>query len=171
MKFCATPQNELNLEPFNVSVYYRSSIYVMLWCRCCDLSTTHLLYMYRLYIYTMDQEKACKCHQGRWKIGSPKAETVFCNRCGIKMSMFGNLMDHRFKLHGDKKQSIAEYRSIIASGKHPYLEADSPMPTFLWYSLSLLSSIVTIYVHPGHLALCLYHQCFRKAQPQRLGWG
>ena len=61
--------------------------------------------------------------------GTPKQ--FVCDKCGTKMSMFGNLMDHRFKLHGDKKQSIKEYRSFIASGKHPYLEADSPMPTFL----------------------------------------
>ena len=64
------------------------------------------------------------------KLVHQKLKQFVCDKCGTKMSMFGNLMDHRLKLHGDKKQSIAEYRSLIASGKHPYLEADSPMPTF-----------------------------------------
>ena len=68
--------------------------------------------------------------QNHKKMIHEKLKEFVCDKCGTKMSRFANLMDHRFKLHGDKKQSSAEYRSLITSGKHPYLEADSHIPTF-----------------------------------------
>ena len=41
-------------------------------------------------------------------------------KVGIKMAQFGNLNDHRLKVHGARFPSIVDYRNIVSMGKHPF---------------------------------------------------
>ena len=45
-----------------------------------------------------------------------------CDICGIKMSRFANLADHRIKVHGEKKLPMGEYKNMIKSGKYEFLK-------------------------------------------------
>ena len=56
---------------------------------------------------------------------------AFCDKCGTKMANFHNLMDHRIKMHGDKKTNFNDYKKMIRSGQHPFLPADSVIPIYM----------------------------------------
>ena len=57
-----------------------------------------------------------------------KVKPFRCDVCGISMSKFTNLREHRGKVHKiEKYSSIKHYREIISSGKHPFIEKDSPL--------------------------------------------
>lgn len=45
-----------------------------------------------------------------------------CEICGVKMSQYFNLDDHRKKVHGEKKIPIDAYRNMIKSGKYEFLK-------------------------------------------------
>ena len=60
-----------------------------------------------------------------------KEKPFICDKCGTKMANFHNLMDHRIKMHGDKKKNFNDYKKMIRSGQHPFLPADSVIPIYM----------------------------------------
>ena len=60
-----------------------------------------------------------------------KEKPFVCDKCGIRMAQFHNLQDHRAKVHREKKPSFTEYKTMIRSGQHPYLPADSEIPSYM----------------------------------------
>ena len=57
-----------------------------------------------------------------------KLKPFKCDICGVSMAQFTNLKDHRGKVHHmEKYKSIHQYREIISSGNHPFIEKDSPI--------------------------------------------
>lgn len=62
------------------------------------------------------------------KIVHEKLKPFKCDICGVSMAQFSNLKDHRGKVHHmEKYTSIHQYREIISSGNHPFIEKDSPI--------------------------------------------
>ena len=60
-----------------------------------------------------------------------KEKPFACDKCGIRMAQFPNLRDHRAKVHREKKPSFTEYKTMIRSAQHPYLPADSEIPSYM----------------------------------------
>ena len=55
-----------------------------------------------------------------------KLKPFICEVCGVSMTRFPNLSDHRRKVHKiGKYSSIHHYRELISSGKHPFIKEDS----------------------------------------------
>ena len=54
------------------------------------------------------------------KVVHEKHKPWICDKCGTKMAQFDNLKMHRYKVHGDKYESVHEYRSQVEAGKHPF---------------------------------------------------
>ena len=62
------------------------------------------------------------------KVVHEKLKPFRCDVCGVGMADFSNLKDHRSKVHKiEKYSSIHHYREIISSGKHPFIEINSPL--------------------------------------------
>ena len=62
------------------------------------------------------------------KVIHEKQKPFRCDVCGVSMSSFSNIKDHRSKVHKmEKYSSIHYYREIISSGKHPFIDKDSPL--------------------------------------------
>merc|ERR1712126_87351 len=66
-----------------------------------------------------------------------KLKSWVCDVCGTKMAQFCNLNDHRLKVHGAKFPSRMNYRSIISSGKHPFIKSTEEAHTYRQTSNSI----------------------------------
>ena len=97
--------------------------------------SSHLNYFHKPRDFKCQEENCSKTFKHNYELKKHikavhmKEKSYVCDKCGTKMSRFGNLSEHRLKVHREKF-SFQEYKQIIMTGKHPSLSADSCLPTY-----------------------------------------
>ena len=80
--------------------------------------------------YKNQQKQCTKCGKTFYDSSSLKShiriiheklKNCICDMCGKNIGAFYNLNNHRLNMHGARFPSIKDYRSLISSGKHPFI--------------------------------------------------
>ena len=60
-----------------------------------------------------------------------KEKPFVCDKCGSKIAKFGNLRDHRIKVHREGKITFKDYKEMIKAGQHQFFSKESEIPSYM----------------------------------------